>query len=44
MSDDDADDDMVDDAFNDENYGLFDHDMYDMIGDALDCHESIEGS
>ena len=44
ISDDDADDDIVDDAFNDENYGLFDHDMHDMRGDAFDCHESNEGS
>jgi len=44
MSDDDADDDMIDDALNDENDGLFDHDMHDMIGDAFDCHESNNAS
>jgi len=44
MGDDNDDDDMVDDAFNNENYGLFDHNMHDMIGDVFDCHGSNEGS
>ena len=44
MSDDDSDEYMVDNAFNDENYELFDHYMLDMVGDAFDSHESNEGS
>jgi len=35
---------MLDGEFNDENYGLFDYDMYGIIRKAFECHEFNEAS